>query len=192
LVGARFFVRNLTESDPAALRRIAAYVNMDMAASPNGIAMALNGSYAPDDVQKQSQVITNVLMERFESRGVKASATPMVSGSDFYPFMHASIPSGGIQTGAGSTKSVSQRALYGGIANAPFDPCYHQSCDTVANINQAILGETADAISYLVQKLTLQRDIASFLNSTDTSSQARKHQSIRFKHHHDIMTRRQL
>ena len=29
-----------------------------------------------------------------------------------------------------------EAAIYGGIAGAPYDPCYHQACDTFANINQ--------------------------------------------------------
>jgi hypothetical protein len=28
--------------------------------------------------------------------------------------------------------------MWGGIAQAAYDPCYHQACDTVANINQEV------------------------------------------------------
>ena len=33
---------------------------------------------------------------------------------------------GGLLTGAGSIKTEAQWQLFGGIINAPLDPCYHQ------------------------------------------------------------------
>ena len=41
-------------------------------------------------------------------------------------FMHALA--GGLFTGAEVLKTVEERKLYGGLANAPYDPCYHQVC----------------------------------------------------------------
>jgi hypothetical protein len=46
---------------------------------------------------------------------------------------------GGVLTGAGERKSESERHEHGGLANAPLDPCYHQSCDTLENISQDAL-----------------------------------------------------
>ena len=40
--------------------------------------------------------------------------------------MHALA--GGLFTGAEALKTVEERKLYGGFANAPYDPCYHQVC----------------------------------------------------------------
>jgi hypothetical protein len=50
----------------------------------------------------------------------------MTGGSDFLPFLLEGIPSGGLLTGAGERKTMEQRTLFGGFANAPLDPCYHQ------------------------------------------------------------------
>ena len=59
----------------------------------------------------------------------------MTGGSDFLPFIEAGIPAGGVKTGASAVKSAADRAIYGGLANAALDTCYHQPCDTVLNIN---------------------------------------------------------
>jgi hypothetical protein len=48
------------------------------------------------------------------------------------------IPCGGLQTGAGGIKSEEQRIDYGGMANAPYDPCYHQKCDSEDNISYLV------------------------------------------------------
>jgi hypothetical protein len=36
--------------------------------------------------------------------------------------------------------------LFGGTAGRPNDPCYHQACDTVDNINRGVLEENARAL----------------------------------------------
>ena len=42
------------------------------------------------------------------------------------PFLTHGIPAGGLDTGAEVIKTVEQRAMFGGMANTPYDPCYHQ------------------------------------------------------------------
>ena len=60
----------------------------------------------------------------------------MNGGSDYYAFIYAGIPAGGIATGASGIKSMEDREIHGGIANAANDPCYHADCDTLLNINE--------------------------------------------------------
>jgi hypothetical protein len=36
-------------------------------------------------------------------------------------------------------KTVEGRGKYGGLANTAYDPCYHQFCDSVENINPGAL-----------------------------------------------------
>ncbi len=43
--------------------------------------------------------------------------------------------------------------LYGGIAGAAFDPCYHQACDTIDNINDEALDQMSDAAAAAVIRL---------------------------------------
>ena len=42
----------------------------------------------------------------------------------------------------GRARQPYQVALYGGTAGEAFDPCYHQLCDTLANISEQGLGST--------------------------------------------------
>lgn len=60
----------------------------------------------------------------------------MIGGSDFLPFLKKGIAAGGLLTGAGGIKSMEERKLYGGLANAAMDPCYHKPCDTYDNIDK--------------------------------------------------------
>ena len=42
-----------------------------------------------------------------------------------------------------------QRARPSGTAGTAYDPCYHQACDTFANVNTIALGVNSDAVSYV-------------------------------------------
>ena len=49
--------------------------------------------------------------------------------------------------------------MYGGTAGQPYDPCYHQACDTFANNNNAVLDLNSDAIAFAT--LTYAMDTSS-------------------------------
>ncbi|KAI8801606.1 hypothetical protein BJ742DRAFT_779185 [Cladochytrium replicatum] len=66
---------------------------------------------------------------------------------------------GGVETGAGGIKTVEQRKLYG-LANTPFDPCYHQSCDTVDNVSPELLDLMGKMCSHVVQSDSKSRGCA--------------------------------
>ncbi len=52
-------------------------------------------------------------------------------------------------------KTAAQVALWGGIAGAPFDPCYHRPCDTYDNISLFALDINADAVAYSVLQFAM-------------------------------------
>ena len=52
------------------------------------------------------------------------------------PFLERGIPCGGLETGAEKIKTEAERQMFGGWANAAYDTCYHQFCDTIENILQ--------------------------------------------------------
>ena len=58
---------------------------------------------------------------------------------------------------------MNDRTRYGGFADAWFDPCYQQSCDTINNINPEIITENAIAAAYIFQVLTAQNNLAGYL-----------------------------
>jgi len=59
---------------------------------------------------------------------------------------------------------MEERIRYGGYANVAYDPCYHQYCDTVDNVNQDALIQMARAAAYSVDVIAAQEDLASFLS----------------------------
>jgi Zn-dependent M28 family amino/carboxypeptidase len=65
-------------------------------------------------------------------------------------FVAAGIPAGGLFTGAKDIKTAAQAAKWGGTAGIAFDPCYHQACDTFANVNEVALDEMTEAVAHAV------------------------------------------
>jgi len=53
--------------------------------------------------------------------------------------------------------------LFGGVANAINDPCYHQSCDTLKNVNADILEQIAKNGGSVIEKLALHENVVEFL-----------------------------
>lgn len=149
LIGSKHYVRALTASGTQA---IAGYLNVDMIASPNGGHFV----YDSDDSKRAgqgpgapgSELIEQALTAYFTSIGVATYEVDFDGRSDYAPFLSAGIPVGGLLTGTRELKPQSLADLWGGTAGAPFDPCYHQLCDTNANINETIYLRNANAAAY--------------------------------------------
>lgn len=71
----------------------------------------------------------------------------------------ANVPAGGICTGAEVLKTMPERSTYGGFANAQLDPCYHQGCDTLENVDQTVLGQMARSAAFVVQRLAMNPNV---------------------------------
>lgn len=85
--------------------------------------------------------VTPTGIMRHERKGLASEATAFDGRSDYGPFIATGIPAGGLFSGAEGIKTPEHAAKYGGTAGAPFDACYHQACDTLANLNQQALAE---------------------------------------------------
>eukprot|EP01006_Ploeotia_vitrea_P030384 TRINITY_DN62833_c0_g1_i1.p1 TRINITY_DN62833_c0_g1~~TRINITY_DN62833_c0_g1_i1.p1 ORF type:complete len:527 (+),score=90.43 TRINITY_DN62833_c0_g1_i1:31-1611(+) len=155
LVGSRNYVNYLV-NNPKEASKLALYLNFDMQASPNYVRMVYNGEEAPEPATQGSVKLMKLFQQYYKREGMTSDLGSMNGGSDYYPFILAGIPSGGMGTGAGSLKSVEQRHIHGGLANAMYDPCYHAPCDTVDNIAQDCLtdiwGAIQDVLGGLVKK----------------------------------------
>ena len=79
-----------------------------------------------------------------------------MSQSDFVPFINAGIPIGGMTSGSIEMKSMEDRNLFGGIADANYDPCHHSACDSLKNINVQALTDLAKAFADLIEKLAFR------------------------------------
>ena len=74
--------------------------------------------------------------------------------SDHAPFAQAGVAGWRPLHGGGRARSRRDLAhRFGGAAGRPYDACYHQACDTLANINLRVLGQMADAAAVVALHL---------------------------------------
>ncbi|KAG0211481.1 Leucyl aminopeptidase yscIV [Mortierella sp. GBA30] len=162
LLGSRHYVRELVK-DEDGKKQVAMNMNFDMLASPNFVPYVHDGKTAPKSLVGPSSKIDQLLIEYFDYEQKAYEYTDMTGGSDFLPFLLEGIPSGGLLTGAGERKTMEQRSRFGGFANAPLDPCYHQSCDTPENVSKSALKLMSQAALYAITKLAKAENLRGWL-----------------------------
>jgi len=165
LLGSRYYVSNLNSTQPAELQKIAMNINLDMVGSPNYYRGVYDGSSALDvNIRNGSTAIQYQLQLAFdELLQVPYGFSTFDGRSDYGPFIESNIPAGGLFTGAEKMKDAAGRKLYGGLANTPYDPCYHQYCDTIENINMDVFEENAIAAAYALEYFAVQADLKAYL-----------------------------
>ncbi|PFH47687.1 hypothetical protein AMATHDRAFT_151509 [Amanita thiersii Skay4041] len=133
-IGSNYYTSSLTTEEQ---QEIALYLNFDMIASPNfgyfiydgdGSAFNLTGPSGSDAIE-------HVFEDYYKAVGIVTAGRELFGRSDYDSFFKLEIPFGGIDTGAEEIKSEEEASRWGGQANIAYDPCYHQSCDTVQNLN---------------------------------------------------------
>jgi Zn-dependent M28 family amino/carboxypeptidase len=67
--------------------------------------------------------------------------------SDYAQWRTRGVPATGLYTGAEGIKTAAQATAYGGQAGIQADPCYHEWCDTVFNLDEFGLNEFSDALA---------------------------------------------
>ncbi|CAG8494874.1 11298_t:CDS:2 [Cetraspora pellucida] len=162
LGGSRHFVRKLVKSKEE--KHIAMYLNFDMLGSPNYIPFILKGSDAPPDARNGSIKIQHMLANEFKKLNEPYDISSMLGGSDFLPFVQKGIPSGGLYTGSSEIKSSESQQKFGGIANVPLDPCYHQACDMLDNVNKGAIGLMSKVALEVIVKFGSMKDLRNDLN----------------------------
>lgn len=146
LLGSNHYVAALS---PAQRADIALYLNFDMVGSPNHVF----GVYDGDDSAASgagpgpagSAQIEKVFESFFAARGLPTVPADFTGRSDYGPFIArgVDIPAGGLFTGAEGLKTAAEAALFGGVAGAAYDPCYHRACDS-----RTPVADGADAALY--------------------------------------------
>lgn len=159
LLGSAFYVASLTDTERA---KIIAMLDFDMVASPNWARQVYDGdgSTFGSDVSgpNGSGLIESLFSRWFDSKGQAHEPIPFDGRSDYVAFTDAGIPAGGIFTGAEKPKTHEQFLAYGGTEGIPLDPCYHQACDTINNLDLKVLGEMKDAAADVLYQLMLTRN----------------------------------
>ncbi|GAA3424318.1 M28 family metallopeptidase [Streptosporangium sandarakinum] len=160
LLGSEHYVDGLSAEEKA---RIKLYLNFDMIASPNYTL----GIYDGDDSDKTgapagpagSDEIEKLFETYYRTIRQPYVGTDFTGRSDYGPFIAVGIPAGGLFTGAEGIKSPEEAAKFGGQAGVAYDKCYHQACDTIANISDKALTINTGAVATAAFVYAYSRDL---------------------------------
>ncbi len=140
--GAAAYLASLTAQDK---QDIALDLNAEMIGSPNTGYFVLDGLPGAG-----SAAITKAFYAYFNATGVQTEAAPLSGRWDYNAFAGAGIPTGGVFTGADSTKTQTEVAKWGGTAGVAFDPCYQITCDTLNNVDRTAMLRNARALAFVI------------------------------------------
>jgi Peptidase family M28/PA domain len=146
LVGSSAYVQSLGARQRAQLLGV---LNFDMVGSPNFGRFVYDGDAEPPG----SARIEQLFRAYFAAQRQPVDEISIRGSSDHAPFSQAGLPVGGVFAGADAVKSADDAGRFGGTAGRPYDPCYHQPCDTLANVNLRVLGQMADAAGVVALQL---------------------------------------
>jgi Zn-dependent M28 family amino/carboxypeptidase len=181
LLGSNFYVEQLTQRE---IKDISVMLDFDMLASGNYARFVYDGNGDEQGIAgpNGSGTIEQVFKDFWDSEGLAYETIPFDGRSDYDAFTQVGIPAGGIFAGAEVEKQPYQVPLYGGTAGLPFDPCYHQACDVLANISEQGLDEHSDAAVHAILSFAMTR---SSVNGTGKGS-ARATKPMDWKGHHRV------
>ena len=156
LIGSEHYVAQLTSKE---IKDIAVNLNFDMIGSPNYVRFVYDGDGSDTEAAGPtgSGQVEDVFLNYFQSAGLPSEPTAFDGRSDYGPFIDAGIPAGGLFTGAEDIKTAEEAQIYGGVAGLPYDPCYHQACDDLDNINTSAIDEMSDAAAHAVLTFAMTR-----------------------------------
>ncbi|WP_206784008.1 M28 family metallopeptidase [Amycolatopsis sp. MtRt-6] len=150
LVGSTYYVDQLSFEQQL---DIALYLNFDMIGSPNAGYFAYDGDNS-DGVGAGAGPYGSAQIEKTfvdfmqAAKGVPLEGSDFTGRSDYGEFIAVGIPAGGLFTGAEVLKTPAQAAKWGGTAGVAYDPCYHQSCDNLGNVDRVALERNSDGVAW--------------------------------------------
>jgi aminopeptidase S len=144
-VGSTAYVESLSAEDR---HKVLLYLNVDMVASPNA-GYFVQGGVGEDESESGppgSATVARVLADELAKTGVTPETIEFV-GDDESPFVEAGIPCGGAENGDDEEKTDEQAGAWGGQPGEDYDPCYHEDCDGLGNVNRDVLNRYLRAIA---------------------------------------------
>jgi len=130
LLGSDYYVSVLSPEENLKIRL---FMDYDMLGSPNYAYQVYDARNHVNPVG--SQELRDLFVDWYEAHGLNCTFIPFDGRSDYDGFIRNGIPGGGIATGAEGIKTKEEANLFGGKAGDWYDPCYHQLCDDVGNVN---------------------------------------------------------
>ena len=147
LIGSSYYVSQLSQEGPEGTML---NLNFDMVGSPNPVNFVYDGDGDALGVSgpNGSGTIEGVFTDFFASQGAATEPTDFDGRSDYFGFIEAGIPAGGLFTGAEGIKSAEQAEHLRRHRGVAYDPCYHAACDDIRNLNDDTLDLMADAVAH--------------------------------------------
>lgn len=130
LLGSDYYVYSLPEEEN---KKIRLFMDYDMMASPNFAYQIYNATNALNPTG--SEELRDLYIKWYKDQGLNYTFIPFDGRSDYDGFIRNGIPGGGIATGAEGIKTKDEARQFGGVAGDWYDPCYHQLCDDLSNVN---------------------------------------------------------
>ncbi|GAA0481511.1 M28 family peptidase [Streptomyces sp. NPDC046215] len=143
--GSQYYVDQLSAEQR---KQTALYLNLEMIGSPNFARQVYNGRTSTGAGPAGSERISELINGHFAARKLPTVGLELDGRSDHSPFIAAGIPAGGVNAGSDKLKSPEWAQLFGGKAGEMLDPCYHQACDTLANVNRTIFEQNGRAMAW--------------------------------------------
>jgi Zn-dependent M28 family amino/carboxypeptidase len=138
--------------------KIALYLNADMLGSPNYVPSVYSSALrppftlpAPPPVPNSID-IENVLVDYFNGIGSPPKLLPYDIRSDYSAFLQYEKPFAAITSGFDGKKSADEAVLFGGVAGAVYDACYHKACDTIQNVSKKSLKLMSGALIHTLME----------------------------------------
>ncbi len=143
--GSEHYVEELSRAEAAAH---VAYLNVDVVGSPNAVAFVYDGdgSDSEEAGPEGSGAVEKVFVDILRGEGVEALPFGFIEDSDYDAFVKSGIPAGGLFTGDAGTKSEAEAQTFGGQAGDQYDECYHRACDTIKNVDMAVLEQMTETL----------------------------------------------
>ncbi|KAK6354832.1 hypothetical protein TWF696_003964 [Orbilia brochopaga] len=179
LLGSTWYAEHLS---PAENLRIRLFMDYDMLASPNFAYQVYNATDEHDPVG--SGALRQLYEDTYRALGVNYTFIEFDGRSDYVGFIEAGIPAGGVATGAEGVKTKAEERMFGGWAGGWYDPCYHQLCDDLGNVNETAWGVNARLVAGTVA--TYARSFEGFparrVESEDVKAERRESGRRRWKY----------
>ncbi|KAI1196796.1 peptidase family M28 [Nemania serpens] len=135
LVGSKYYCSNLKVPE---VNQILAYLNFDMVSKGYFGVGDTDGSSHGSVGPAGSEVIEQIYVDYYTSKGLQVTPAVLTNGSDYNSFWNLNKPFGFINTGTAPAQ----------------DPCYHQACDTINNPNPETLTINARAAANAIAILS--------------------------------------
>ncbi|CAK7567160.1 MAG: Aminopeptidase Y [Sporothrix epigloea] len=153
LLGSDYYAASLSPEENLKVRL---FMDYDMLASPNFAYQVYNALDSENPAG--SQALRDLYADWYTSHGLNYTLIPFDGRSDYDGFIRAGIPAGGIATGAEGIKTEDEAAIFGGTAGDWYDPCYHQLCDDVSNLNLTAWEFNAKLVAHSVATYAVSLD----------------------------------